>query len=68
MSKMGDWTKEQAMVFFESGGSTDPSSVAAPALQGIFALPPLTLIDGSTKLEMSTLAGKPVFVMNVASR
>ena len=54
--------------YFESGGAAAlPAATATSAASGLFALGPLTLVDGS-KLDMSTLSGKPVMIMNVASR
>ena len=61
---MSTWTEDEAIAYFDSGGVTKPG---AAALQGLFALPPLKLIEGG-ELEMSSIAGKPAFMMNVASR
>lgn len=68
-AEMQDWTEEDAMIFFDSGGTKTPGAAAtvAPALQGLFALPPAKRINGSA-LPWSEVAGKPVLIMNVASR
>ena len=67
--QMSNWTEDMARDFFDSGGTKMPSMgmAAAPALSGVFALPPQKLITGGD-LTMDTLAGKPIFIMNVASR
>ena len=65
LPEMASWTEDAARAYFDSGGATKPG--AAVALSGLFALPPSKLINGSN-LDMSTLAGKPAFIMNVASR
>ena len=65
--EMTSWTEDQAIVFFDSGGTTRPGSAANAKLQGFFALPPAKLISGKD-LSWSEVAGKPVFMMNVASR
>ena len=65
---MSKWTEEEASEYFDLGGVTKPGGAAAkPALSGLFALPPSKLISGAS-LDMASLAGKPVFIMNVASR
>ena len=66
-STMCAWTEAQARTYFDSGGATLPVSESTPPLQGLFALPPSRLISGA-ELPMSSLAGKPCFIMNVASR
>ena len=58
------WSEDDARTYFDSGGTQKPG---ASALSGIFALPPGKLISGAD-LSMASLAGKPVFIMNVASR
>lgn len=63
--KMYEWTREQAVAYFDSGGTQSPA--VAGAASGVFALPPCKLITGAD-LPMSSLAGHPVFIMNVASR
>ena len=65
LPEMASWTEDAARAYFDSGGATKPG--AAVTLSGLFALPPSKLINGSN-LDMSTLAGKPAFIMNVASR
>lgn len=66
-ARMADWSEDQVREYFSSGGAADPG--AAPALanpSGLHALSG-TLIDGSA-LSMATMVGKPVLIMNVASR
>ena len=65
LPEMASWTEDAARAYFDSGGATKPG--AAVTLSGLFALPPSKLINGGN-LDMSTLAGKPTFIMNVASR
>ena len=65
LPEMASWTEDAARAYFDSGGATKPG--AAVTLSGLFALPPSKLINGSN-LDMSSLAGKPTFIMNVASR
>lgn len=62
---MCDWTVAEAEVYFDSGGTVRPGQ-GSPAPQGVFALSGKK-IDG-TNLDMRELAGKPVLIMNVASR
>ena len=65
---MSAWTEDQARTYFDSGGVTMPGAAAASkAASGVFALPPSKIITGKD-LDMSSLAGKPVFIINVASR
>ena len=65
--EMLSWSEDQAREFFDSGGTKLPGAAAAPALQGLFALPAQKLITGA-ELPMAAIAGKPVLIMNVASR
>lgn len=68
-ARMADWTEDEVRTYFSSGGAQDPGAAGQPVLSvagGLHALS-ATLIDGST-LPMSTMLGKPVLMMNVASR
>ena len=68
LATMSKWTEEEARVYFDSGGAKMPGSGGGgSALSGLFALPPSKLSSGSD-LSMASLAGKPVFIMNVASK
>jgi len=62
---MRDWTVAEAEVFFDSGGAIRPGQ-GVPTPQGVFALSGRK-IDG-TNMEMRDFAGKPLLIMNVASR
>ena len=64
---MAAWTENEAREYFDSGGVKKPGSGGAAALKGLFALPNAKLISGK-ELPWSEIAGKPVFMMNVASR
>jgi len=59
--EMADWTEAQVMAYFESGGEQEPEPLAVLyKLSG-------KLIGGGV-LSMSSFAGKPCLIMNVASR
>jgi len=59
---MTHWNEDEVLAFFESGGAVRP----APTANGVFALE-AQMIDGTT-LKLSELAGKPLLIMNVASK
>ena len=61
---MAAWSREEAEAYFESGGTVQPGAPAA--LSGLHTLSG-KLMDGTT-LEYSSLVGKPVIMLNVASR
>ena len=64
---MSAWTREEVATYFESGGEQRPGkAAAAAALSGLHTFSG-KLIDGSN-LSMASLVGKPVIMVNVASR